>query len=963
MTKRLYFLIIVLTIVLNCHSQVTHVETYYNNQGGIEGLIEPNNIEIDTSGNIYFVGNSTLTHFITDKSLKAFSYVESYNSAIYQGLWNVDEIQSTLNKKFYYLTGDNELFVFNKIANTGKLILAQSIKDSDTLTIGYGVTNHIAISPDSKSFYLSSQYAFDDAIMIFTIDSISGILTYQSELTNIKAINSIVCNNSYTYTASAGSKETSLSVLKRSEDLKGLELIQKLTTSDSIISPSSLLISKDNRFLYAYDEKTIAIFSINQTSGMLTFVERLKIDDCFEGFWFARSFIISEDNHQLYLGGEYSLSVYSRDTLTGKLSFVQVIMEGENNFEGFNTVSSLEFFKGDTILAALSKYNNSILLFKRNKENGLLSYEKTISNGDGKIKGLMSVTDVLVSKNDKQLYTLSGGLNSIGIFNRLTDGHLINSGNINWNELGPAIGDPINFESNPNDSYIYISSSTMYGIREMKRNPEKGDLQYYKSYTNTGSITDEVITDFVITDDAKNLYAVTSSNIILYRINPDSSDLTYLSKINIDDQGNGGLIGTKNIVLSHDGKNVYTHAQSAFNPNGISLYTRNATNGSLTFVENYTSADYPFWIEKPFSLAISPDDSFLYAAGTSILIFKREINGKLDFIKEIKYTDIGLDFVYSLDQILISADGKSLIGITRMSKSLLSFYRFLSDGDLTLKQVNRYSDNMIYSGTFPKEVISVDTKNLYIISQVDGSISVFKTCVPLGLKKHYNGCMGDTLKITIDDGHHYDWSTGDTTNSIKCALPGQYTVYVRDSIGREGYDTTNIVFHPLPTVMLAIDTTLSTSDTTYINTKINGGLYPYRYFWNDSLSARNRMIVTAEKPTGNYLFSLTVTDDYGCKGSDSILISIDNDRPGVIENSKLGNISFYPSPVSDFLTIIGENTINFIEITDIQGNLIKKINVDNNSAKINLSNLFPGIYILKISGCDYYFSKIIVKNK
>jgi len=85
-------------------------------------------------------------------------------------------------------------------------------------------------------------------------------------------------------------------------------------------------------------------------------------------------------------------------------------------------------------------------------------------------------------------------------------------------------------------------------------------------------------------------------------------------------------------------------------------------------------------------------------------------------------------------------------------------------------------------------------------------------------------------------------------------------------------------------------------------------------------------------------------EDEGMMGQ---FIVVDEDFDvSLIENSIF---SFYPNPVSDFLTIdMVHNTAETLRIYDISGSVVYKQEISNRSTEIGLSTLSPGIYFLAV---------------
>lgn len=60
-------------------------------------------------------------------------------------------------------------------------------------------------------------------------------------------------------------------------------------------------------------------------------------------------------------------------------------------------------------------------------------------------------------------------------------------------------------------------------------------------------------------------------------------------------------------------------------------------------------------------------------------------------------------------------------------------------------------------------------------------------------------------------------------------------------------------------------------------------------------------------------------------------------------------IQIFPNPVADIISISGLDTINSVEIFNMNGQLIKTDQLGN---KINVSSLMPGVYLLRATGKD-----------
>ena len=104
---------------------------------------------------------------------------------------------------------------------------------------------------------------------------------------------------------------------------------------------------------------------------------------------------------------------------------------------------------------------------------------------------------------------------------------------------------------------------------------------------------------------------------------------------------------------------------------------------------------------------------------------------------------------------------------------------------------------------------------------------------------------------------------------------------------------------------------------------------------------------------GNYLFELTVTDNRGAVGKDTMILMVAAAR----ENSYQEGVKLYPNPTSGITTLeitgvkITERLV--LVITDAAGKVVEKRDVFTAGAyhhleKVDLSNMRPGIYFVSL---------------
>jgi hypothetical protein len=216
-------------------------------------------------------------------------------------------------------------------------------------------------------------------------------------------------------------------------------------------------------------------------------------------------------------------------------------------------------------------------------------------------------------------------------------------------------------------------------------------------------------------------------------------------------------------------------------------------------------------------------------------------------------------------------------------------------------------------------------------------------------------------------GATYLWSTGQTTQTIVVVGEGenQYWVEVTNENNCTDSDTINIMFAPLPQVDLGIDTVIC-HDQTYTLDAGNAG---ESFLWSTGETTQTIVVDAANYEYGIETFSVTVTNQYACEGSDEVSIEI-KDCTGIDEINPSVAISLFPNPANGIFKLelqsVGRLQVN-IKIMSVSGTLVyEKPDVEINgsySRDIDLSNLSSGIYSVFVIGDDFITNKKIILKK
>jgi len=161
-------------------------------------------------------------------------------------------------------------------------------------------------------------------------------------------------------------------------------------------------------------------------------------------------------------------------------------------------------------------------------------------------------------------------------------------------------------------------------------------------------------------------------------------------------------------------------------------------------------------------------------------------------------------------------------------------------------------------------VYSLAVTNSYGCTNIDSVEAIFNLVPTFEIQGNTDYCEGDFANLSAAGaGNSYIWNTGSYSDSIIVLTSGDYSVTV-SSNGCLGYDTISVVFHTNPIPDLGADINICDGTTT----DLDAGSYD-TYLWGDG--STNQILTVGN--AGDYI--VTVTNVYGCEGSDIIEVTVD----------------------------------------------------------------------------------------
>ena len=201
-------------------------------------------------------------------------------------------------------------------------------------------------------------------------------------------------------------------------------------------------------------------------------------------------------------------------------------------------------------------------------------------------------------------------------------------------------------------------------------------------------------------------------------------------------------------------------------------------------------------------------------------------------------------------------------------------------------------------------------------------------------------CAGGNVLLNPGGGFaSYLWSDSSTGQLLQVSGLGTYSVTCTTIGGCAGEDAINVSEeYELPEPDLGSNINASTSPVI-----ITPGIY-VSYVWSTS-SLDSAITVSA---AGTY--SVTVTDDKACKGSDEINVKFWT--VGIDEEFNTQQVKLYPNPANDIINVEGQFEDNStLSLINAEGQLVRQISLTNSAKKsiLDVADLPSGVYFIELN--------------
>jgi 6-phosphogluconolactonase (cycloisomerase 2 family) len=640
--------------------------------GSVQGLGQVYGLAISNDGlHVFAVGTSddAVVSFSRDTTTGVLTAVEYYQDGGVDAEGNtIDGLDGAFyvavgpESEYVYAVGafDNTLAVFKRNKSTGHLTFLEYHLDGGSALDGLGTPRAVTVAPDGKHVYAVGNA--DDAVAVFAV----------------KAIRSLTGASAHFSAVLVDSTRSVAMVTVRNNSAETAQITDVFWSgSDFFVNTSGFPvdIAGDSAFSFPVS------FTPPDTG------------------YFATPLMISVGNPP---GASLTFFVSGTGVTPGpgSLSFVEYVKDDSNGVLGLNQVMCFSISPDGANIYAAGYGDNALVVFGRNSLTGTLTYLENFVNADIGGAGVQDIIQTVVSPDGANVYTACLTDDAVSVFARDPVSGLLTFLEIEQNGVNSVTGlDGLrSIAISPDGGYVYVAGTISNAVAIFRREHATGSLTFVDDITNTdiggtGLSNAGLLT---VSPDGKNLYAgeFGGTAFAVFNRNAATGLLTFLEfKQNGTGDVTGGLNGLMDVTVSPEGTHVYT---SAFTNNAVAVFSRDTTDGTLTFVEynqhlqDDGNGNTVQGLEGVYAATVSPDGRIVYAAGNTsnaVSVFNRNpADGSLEFLEYIKDDSAGVNGLALARYVQFSPDARHVYvsGTTDNAIAVFRVKQYYPTGDCDL---------------------------------------------------------------------------------------------------------------------------------------------------------------------------------------------------------------------------------------------------------------------------------------
>ncbi|MCS4306443.1 6-phosphogluconolactonase (cycloisomerase 2 family) [Rheinheimera pacifica] len=244
----------------------------------------------------------------------------------------------------------------------------------------------VSVSPDNKHVYGVGGYPNANGLVVFNRDQTTGALTVLHDY---------------------------------KDNVNDHALGQLFSNTTSPIK--NIVTSADGQFVYVTStaDHAVTLFSRNANTGALTQVAVYKDGvDGVDGLQAASSAKRSPDGQHLYISGqgENSVAIFSINNTSGELTYLSKMMNGVDGVDSLTGARSLAVSPDGRYVLASAITDDAVTVFERNASTGLLTLATAVKNLTNGVTGLDGPSGMSTDPLNRHLYVAGQAASSLVVF-------------------------------------------------------------------------------------------------------------------------------------------------------------------------------------------------------------------------------------------------------------------------------------------------------------------------------------------------------------------------------------------------------------------------------------------------------------------------------------------------------------------------------------------------------------------
>ena len=368
--------------------------------------------------------------------------------------------------------------------------------------------------------------------------------------------------------------------------------------------------------------------------------------------------------------------------------------------------------------------------------SGGLTFRQAVVDSAG-TDGLAGARSVAVTPDGRHVYVASSSDSAVTFLARDDQtGDLTYVGRVRYSE---SAVDGLNWAESvvvsPDGAYVCVAGNSGDAVAVFARHAITGELFYQSQVEDGVGGVDGLDSAIAAAFSPDGAYVYVASRhaggaLTVFSRSATTGQLTFVEVVRNGVGGASGVSGAHGVTISPDGKHVYVAASY---DDAVAVFSRNVADGTVAFVEKVVDgqggADGP-QLDVAQGVAVSPDGANLYAAANgddAVTVFSRDSGtGQLTFVQLLADGVGGVDGLASAKHVLVSSDGAHVYVAGGGDDAIAVFNRNGATGGLTFGGTIKDTDAGVDGLDLVQRVaLGPDGRHLYAAAYTDSSVSVF----------------------------------------------------------------------------------------------------------------------------------------------------------------------------------------------------------------------------------------------